>query len=215
MQVTGSIPIIIRNDEGLYEGNLIQYFRVVFYQARNLFNPYHNFRHMFHVLWLCYQACKFYKDKLTPREMRNLLIAAMFHDFGHSGSIADDDINILVAKRGLERCILEEDKPYLDEIERIMDATEYPHKVPSEELHLTGQIIRDADLSQTMSAVWIQQAVFGLAQEWGQKPIEVLRQQGPFISSLKFFTKWARQTFPQSDIAEKLREVEELLSLLE
>ena len=36
---------------------------------------------MLHVTWLCYQAADFYRDRLTPRQIRNLLIAALFHDF--------------------------------------------------------------------------------------------------------------------------------------
>jgi len=34
------------NEENLYEGNLIYYFQVLFFMAKNLYNPYHNFRHM-------------------------------------------------------------------------------------------------------------------------------------------------------------------------
>jgi hypothetical protein len=152
---------------------------------------------------------------LTQRKMRNLLIAAMLHDFDNSGLIADDDINLLVAKRGLERYILEEDRPYIGDIENIMDATEYPYKVSSEQLSLSEQVIRDADLGQVMSSVWIQQTVFGLAEEWGKKPIDILRSQGPFIASLRFITEWAQKTFPQSDIAKKIKEAEELLEFLE
>jgi hypothetical protein len=40
---------------------------------------------MLHVTWLCYQAAEFYRDRLTQRQIRNLLIAALFHDFDHPG----------------------------------------------------------------------------------------------------------------------------------
>src|SRR3989344_3475929 len=111
-KVRGSIPEIIRNDADLYEGNLEDYFRSVFHHAGNLFNPYHNFRHMFHVLWLCYQACVFYAPKhaMTKREMRNLLIAALFHDFDHAGKAGPDSVNIKKAVSGLLRYIMPEDK---------------------------------------------------------------------------------------------------------
>ena len=92
-----SILDIILNKDGLYEGDLIYYFRIVFKFAQNLHNPYHNMRHMLHVMWLCYQACSFYKDEMSPRDMRVLLIAAIFHDFDHLGIRGDDSKNIMRA----------------------------------------------------------------------------------------------------------------------
>jgi hypothetical protein len=73
--VTGDIAIVIGNDHGLYEGDLGRYFRAVFFDAANIDRPYHNLRHMLHVTWLCYQAGEYYRDRLTPRQIRNLLIA--------------------------------------------------------------------------------------------------------------------------------------------
>ena len=52
-KVTGDLPRIIANEERLYDGNLTFYFRILFFESRNLQNPYHNFRHMLHVLRLC------------------------------------------------------------------------------------------------------------------------------------------------------------------
>ena len=215
MQTKGDIPRIIRNDGNLYEGNLVHYFRVVFNKARNLRHPYHNFRHMFHVLWLCYDACLYYQSGLIPRQMRNLLIAAMFHDFDHSGLLGDDDINIERSCRGLKRNLLPVDESDVDEIVKLIKATEYPYGVSSADLELAGQIIRDADLSQFLSVAWVQQVIFGLATEWNISPIEVFRRQGPFMQSLKFHTAWARQLFPQACITEKIEEAMEYLTLLD
>src|SRR5215469_62698 len=107
---TGDIPEIIGNDRGLYEGDLAAYFRALIFHATNLVRPYHNLRHMLHVTWLCYQAAEFYRDRMTPRQIRNLLIAALFHDFdhpGHShpGEQDPDGINIKIAITGLRRYI--------------------------------------------------------------------------------------------------------------
>jgi len=106
--VAGDLSKIIANDERLYEGDLTLYFRTLFFKSRNLHNPYHNFRHMLHVLWLCHQACGYYQNRLTPRRMRNLLIAALFHDFDHPGhphpGEGDPDrINIPIAIAGLRQ----------------------------------------------------------------------------------------------------------------
>ena len=63
-EVIGDIPKIIGNEERLYEGDLTEYFRVLFFKSSNLYNPYHNFRHMLHVLWLRHKACRYYQNRL-------------------------------------------------------------------------------------------------------------------------------------------------------
>lgn len=212
--IKGSIPEIIRNDAGLYQGDLTSYFRVAFTQAQNCNCPYHNFRHMFHVLWLCYNACHYYQGELSQREMRSLLVAALFHDFNHSGMMGDDDLNIARSIRALKKFVVAEDSEHLEGIVAIIEATQYPYTVPSEELPLCSQIIRDADLSQAFSVAWIQQVIFGLAAEWRTKPIEVLRAQAGFLGGLSFTTEWGQQMFPPALVREKVQEAQELLNLL-
>lgn len=212
--IKGNLPEIIRNDQNIYEGNLIYYFQIIFFHSRNLYHPYHNFRHMMHVFWLCYQACVYYKDELTPRQMRNLLIASLFHDFDHSGLFGDDDLNILRAIRGLEKHLLEKDKTDLPDISYLIKVTEYPYTISSEGMELRGLIIRDADLSQSLNPAWLQQVVLGLAKEWQKQPIEVLAMQGPFHRSFKFHTEWSQKLFPQEAVNEKIEEAKELIDLL-
>lgn len=215
IEIRGSLPEIVRNDADLYEGDLVHYLQVVFNNASNLNNPYHNFRHMFHVLWLCHQACEFYTDELTSRDKRNLLIAAVFHDFDHLGKADPDQRNIDRAIHGLRRHIAPEDVAHLATIEALIQATHYPYTVQSERLDLPARIIRDADLGQTLTAAWIQQVIFGLAAEWGKTPLELLEMQAPFLSKLKFSTDWGRSIFPKAYIEEKINEANELLSLLQ
>jgi len=219
-ETTGDLPEIIGNEEKLYEGNLISYFRVLFYNSHNLTNPYHNFRHTLHVLWLCRKACQYYRETLTPRQMRHLLIAALFHDFdhpGHShpGERDPDGINIEIAIAGLRRHITADDRASLPEIEALIEATHYPYKTASEELDLLGKILRDADVAQVLSPAWIQQIVIGLAEERGVKPIEILRAQTSFLGALSFHTEWAHQMFPQELIKTKIEEAEKLVRILE
>lgn len=213
--VRGNLPEIIRNSQRLYEGDLIHYFRIIFHQAENLQLPYHNFRHMLNVVRLCYLACLFYEGTLSPRAMRNLLVTALFHDFDHTGKSGRDDLNIARAVSGIEKHILPEDRPYLDELVGLIRATEYPHAAASDALELPVQIIRDADTSQGLDTAWIQQVVFGLAAEWETTPIEVLRMQLDFYRNLKFGTVWARQLYPQTAIDAKIVEAAELLEILE
>ena len=218
MQPTGKIVEVIRNDKGLYDGDLAHYFRALVFYGQNLRNPYHNLRHMLHVAWLCHEAISFYGPSLNRRSRRNLLIAALFHDFDHSGRFGDDDLNIERAVRGLGRHIALADAQFVHHIGRLIRATEFPHRVfPPEDFEedLSIAILRDADVSQALNEAWIQQVVIGLATEWSKPPLEVLRAQGGFHKSIKFTTEWAQVAFPPEAIEAKVKEAEDLLELLE
>ena len=210
--IVGDLPTVIRNEDGLYEGDLIHYFKVLFFEAQNVNHPYHNFRHMTHVLWLCYDACKFYRAVLTPREIRNILIGALFHDFDHSGLMGHDDLNIERAARGFEQHIQLDDEKYGDKIALLIRGTEFPHFGHPD---LSLSILRDADLAQALSGAWIQQVVFGLAREWGKTPLEVLKMQPAFSEGIAFKTLWAKERFPPEAIAAKVSEAKSLLECLE
>jgi hypothetical protein len=101
------------------------------------------------------------------------------------------------------------------EIEALIEATHFPYKVDSQKLDLLGKIIRDADLAQALSPVWIQQVVIGLAREAGVSPLAMLKAQSSFLTGLRFNTPWAQQLFPQELIDAKIAEAEKLRRLLE
>src|ERR1700745_907355 len=82
-------------------------------------------------------------------------------------------------------------------------------------LDLLGYIIRDADLAQVLSPVWIQQVVIGLAEEQEVKPLEVLTAQVSFLAALRFNTDWAPQLFPPEFVQAKIEEAKQLLRLLQ
>jgi len=215
MRQVNSIPDIIKNLDGLYEGNLRHYLRVTMMYAKNLQNPYHNFRHVFHVVWLCYTACLFYGTKLTPREMRNLLIAAMFHDFDHPGKTGNDDLNIEIAIRGLRKHLAQEDVGHLSDIEALIRPTQFPYVIDVSTLSLSGQILRDADASQAFSVAWVQQIVFGLAEEMGTTPHNVFAMQEGFLTGLHFATEWGCETFTQKIIDEKVEEAKGYMGIIQ
>src|SRR6202021_4026591 len=103
----------------------------------------------------------------SPPQKRHLLLAALFHDFDHPGHSHPGEqhpgrINIRIAIAGLRRHIAADDRASLPEIQALIEATPSPYKTAGEELDLLGKILRDADLAQVLSPVWIQQVVIGL-----------------------------------------------------
>jgi len=209
-----NLPEIIKNVDNLYQGDLRHYFQVVMSSAKNLKNPYHNFRHMFHVTWLCYDACVFYEDVLTPAQMRKLLIAAMFHDFDHPGRSGNDDLNIEISIRGLRKNVDTCDEKNLSEIENIIRTTQFPHIIPASQLNLMQAILRDADLSQGLSPVWVQEIIFGLSSEMCVSPTDVFKMQAGFFTNLKFITEWGKIKFNQNIIDEKIKEANDYLEII-
>jgi hypothetical protein len=215
MSVRGNLDKIILNESHIYEGDLVKYFQVVFFNSKNLQNSYHNFRHVMQVTWLCYDACLYYMDLLNQRQMRNLLIAAMFHDFDHSGTIDEDTININLAIKAIRKYIRSEDREHLNEIIAIIKSTEYPYKTTHTSLELCNQIIRDADLAQSLCSTWLQQVIFGLSDEWGKTPLEVLKKQSDFHYNLNFYTMWAKEKWPKEVVSQKIEEVINFIQILE
>lgn len=210
---TGTLPLIFGNTESLYEGTLWYYLPQIL-EAPNKDHGFHNTRHTLHVVWLCYEAIRFYRGALSPRRARNLLVSGVKHDHDHSGRsalIVPDAENLRRAEANLRATAAPEDGAHLDDIADIMWATEYPHR-QIENPSLEQRIIRDADPTQALHPAWFDQICLGLGSEWDKTPLEMLEVQEPFLNSLHFDTTWGKQRFPPSSITEKINEVNALLA---
>jgi hypothetical protein len=215
--IRGSLPEIIRNDKNVYEGDLRYYFQILWEYAKNLNHPYHNFRHILHVTYAVYRMCEHYVGLglITPLQARFALIAALFHDFDHTGKPGPDSVNTARAIAGLHRHVLDEDRPYLGKMDGMIRDMEFPHQLPSASLSLLHRMLRDADMVQALDPVWLQEVVFGLAKERDVPPFEVLRQQVDFLQKLEFHTGWAQKHYPRSMIENKIAEAQALIDILQ
>lgn len=198
---------IITNRHKKYEGDLIHYFKQVI-QAQNMQNPFHGIRHMLHVTYMCYQACCHLN--VGRRDMRNTLIGALMHDLGHSGHTGNDAAEIATALELFQQICLPEDIPYKNIIAGIINATQYPHQ--KDPANIMQCIIRDADISYTLSDTWIETTLFDLSRESGSTPKEMLEKQIQFLDSIHFYTTWGQDEFYQKIIARKI-EVEKMLTV--
>lgn len=205
-----TIPEIFDNEEGVYAGNLRPYMPAILLASNGL-NPYHNVRHMLHVFFLCYKACRYYRGTLTAQEQRELLLAALFHDYDHRGITKDDHLNIQRALRGLYNELVPEDIPAFGNITELIRSTEFPHPEP-ENKSLSMQILCDADMGQVFSTAWIQQVPVGLACEMGVSVVQMLEMQEPFLRELRFQTEWGQEEFPTEVITAKIAEAKHIRS---
>ncbi|MFA7088283.1 MAG: hypothetical protein WC146_03010 [Patescibacteria group bacterium] len=204
-----AIISIINNEEGLYYGNLRYYFREVF-QAPNARNPYHNFRHSVYVFCQVYEGGRY--ENLNKADMRALLIAALFHDYGHSGRIGQDREEIKNTIKSLSLIILNGDDHLWHDIRDLIESTEWPHP-QDRHVFKSMKILRDADISQIVDDVWWQQVIFGLSLEHGVPPISQLKNEINFLSKLQFESDWGKMVY-QPKIDSRIREIEEFLEVL-
>lgn len=215
-QFAGDIANMVQNRDDVYTGvSLAPYFRVIM-AAPNIHHGYHGLRHMLHVTWVCYQACKYYQSlgQMTKREARNLLIAALFHDYGHCGKAGDDAVNIEQALDGLREHIEDVDRDFLVKISTIIAATQFPHADLGGTPSLSEQIIRDADISQAFGTTWIGDIAAGFGSELDKTPVEMLEQQLMFLNRIQFHSDFGKVFFGQEAVNAKWRETEELLHIL-
>lgn len=206
------------NVHQVYEGDLGYYFRLMLTKARNLYNLYHNARHMLHVVWLCYVALIYYVQKgmaIDLRTARNMLIAAIFHDWDHSGRTGRDDLELARAIGAMRQFLHPSDQAWVDEIEAMMRGTQFPYVVDVKDLTLCGKILRDADKSQALTNAWIQQIALGLSQEMGITALAMLKGQEAFLSSIEFGSEWAKDRFPPELIKGKIAEANLMVAMLE
>lgn len=155
--------------------------------------PYHNINHLLTVTKYTYYALEF-EDLLEQKEAKDLLLAAIFHDFNHSAGKKKDDENIKEAKKEVKKFIEKEKiDADLEFINKILDATQYPYVIESDKLDEFQAIIRDADLTQVFESNWIYQNIFGLSKELNVTPMEFMKGQRKFLESVKFNTVYGEQ----------------------
>ena len=188
----------------------------------------YNLEHYFRLIWNCpnvsvmilvHEACEYHEiDKVTTRL---LLIAALFHDYDHTGIMGDDSVNIKRAIKSLTLYIAEKDYKYFHEIQSYIRATEFPHQEMAHvDENLPLFIMRDADTAYTLNERWIQ-SVIGIGIEMGlgiaDMPAlqeKMLRMQEPFMTKVvKFSTEWAKEKYKEI-LEQRLTEVRDMISVL-
>jgi hypothetical protein len=147
-----------------------------------------------------------YVDDLTPNDKLNLGIAALFHDFNHSGGKLKDDENIELALTALKEYLDDTNKSDLyNDVKKIIIATEFPHKDIN--LNLTQKIIRDADTMGGISKDCMSVAK-ALAKELNKTFEDFIPTQIKFLQSAKYNTDYCNQLLANN----KEKIIKELMS---
>lgn len=147
---------------------------------------YHNSLHCQTVAYNCILASK--QMKMSSEQLVELVVAALLHDWNHSGGEFEDDVNIRRAENAYMQMHYRF-KLMLQprNIIRLLKATEFPHKHVET---LEEKIIQDADLLQY---------AHGDAEDWVRrynKEAETSfskQDVAMWIKSQKFNTAWGKK----------------------
>ena len=147
--------------------------------------PYHNNTHILTVVKWCGRILG--AKGLSAEYNRALLLAALFHDFRHSGGTKPDADNIQVAIAGLQDFYDKHVKvhPFMLELATgCIRVTEYPFvhepKTPIQ------MIIRDADILQSFEPNYKEMLMEGLRHEISSARGEKISRRQYFENTVKF-----------------------------
>jgi len=156
-------------------------------------NAYHNNKHMIDVFNNSMTLFDEYQEEyeLTENDKLHLGLAALFHDFNHSGGKLKDNENIELTLTALKEYLDSTNKSELyDDVKHIIIATEFPHKDINTDI--LQQIIRDADTMGGITEDYIS-IVKSLAKEYGKTLQEFIPTQIKFLDTVKFNTDYCNQ----------------------
>lgn len=164
--------------------------------------PYHNNQHMFHVARLahqCYTTSEFSNDVCKQL----VIVAALMHDFDHSGGECSDAINIENAINGFRKLVSELSPSYdrnswinrfesQQSIESLIRSTVFPN--PSACNNTMEAALRDADMLYSLTENTGEIIIDGLRKEaevakgHAITREEMLEQQRSFLPSVTLHT---------------------------
>ena len=160
--------------------------------------PYHNNNHLKRVCEFVMKACDYYNS--DDNNKRLLIISSLFHDYNHTGTSTNDDINIENAISGIkEYNQISNNKLNDSELTKVCDiikSTRYP--MVSNPKDILQEIICDCDILQGLfTNDYINDTVLKIAEENNIPKSKLIENQTKFLKSLKFHTKWANDIFKE------------------
>jgi hypothetical protein len=154
-------------------------------------NAYHNPDHCIRVAWRFVELMTASGWRLKADYARGI-VAALFHDFGHTGKGPDIN-NIEIAVKGLRgaECVHDYFGPAgIGIIERAIRCTEFRDMAfPIEPASILECCLRDADLMESLEPHCIQYVMFDLCEEMGVIPVDAIPNQIAFLKGAVMHTQ--------------------------
>lgn len=162
-------------------------FKYVLENNKGFDNPYHNNQHLLNVFNNVMNMASYYE--LPKNDKLELGLAALFHDFNHSGGKLKDDENIEIAIKGLKD--FSEAQNDIDSIIDLISYTEFPHK--EKPTTIQQQILVDSDLIGIFQLDdWFNGIIIALSKEYGNTIDKQIDDQIKFMESLELNTEYGK-----------------------
>jgi hypothetical protein len=150
--------------------------------------PYHGYQHLLTVTLNCWEGAAY--AGLDAATTRDLILAALFHDFGHFQRTVRDSLNIEAAVAGVlnnfPKCLPELTVLETERVLALIRATEYPHGATDS---VAAGIIQDADMMQTLEPDGTR-FLDGLGKEMGRRITAAQNEE--FLNAYEPRTEWGR-----------------------
>lgn len=177
------------------------------FEANSLQRPYHDWYHTCCVVEGTIQGLRYFLrgslrelSETQQKEVNSTILAAAFHDVGHTGVKEPDIVNvsrsIMIAHRfmvdgGMNQTV-GVDVPLLLET---LQCTQYPYK--RDPLNEYQAILRDADLLQVLEPTWFDDLYINMYQEFleGSPTLgfeQFCLNEMNFIKGAIFYSQWYR-----------------------
>jgi len=160
---------------------LQEYASFLYYENDAAHAPYHSFCHGMEVLEYAENICNLQGSKASLP----LAIACIFHDFNHSAGSMNDEWNVKTAIICMGNRLMPEHTHLKNEIETIIQATQYPYVIEKYDLNFEQAVIRDADLLQMTGGNYIRRIVIPLMQECNWQVDKAQDIQIAFLENLE------------------------------
>jgi hypothetical protein len=176
---------------------LARAFKYIIDYNKGAYNPYHSTFHLLDVFTTSMEIANTY-DTLTEKDRLEIGLAALFHDFNHSGGKYKRDAdNITLAIIGLTEFFSWNDMLVKDMgvdefvVEELINITEFPHQREPETIK--QKIIRDSDMIQCYNKNWFLNVITGFQQrEIGLTIQEGIQNQIKYLKNIQYYTDHAK-----------------------
>lgn len=165
----------------------------------NIGQPYHNEQHLFIVTLAAAAGANYYN--LTAREKRVLTLAALYHDYNHTGKAGvPDAVNIELALEGVENFINSAGYSSIthkdaEAVKHLIRATIHPNR--ERPANLSEAIIRDADMMEWFEPD-AEELLSGLNEELRPDSPYTMQTTEAFLRKHSFLTQWGLNLFQEA-----------------
>lgn len=165
----------------------------------NMSQPYHNEQHLFIVTLASAAGANHYN--LTAREKRALILAALYHDYNHTGKAGvPDAINIERALEGVENFISSAGYSSIthkdaEAVKHLIRATLHPNQ--ERPANISEAIIRDADMMEWFEPD-AEELLAGLNEELCPDSPFTMQTTEAFLRKHSFLTQWGMNLFQET-----------------